>query len=29
MVRSGDRLIFAWTQAGEPPLLRTAFARLR
>jgi len=29
MVRSGDRLIFAWTQAGEPPLLRTAVARLR
>jgi hypothetical protein len=29
MVRSGDRLIFAWTQAGEPTLLRTAAARLR
>jgi hypothetical protein len=29
MVRSGERLIFAWTQAGEPPLLRTAVARLR
>jgi hypothetical protein len=29
MVRSGDRLVFAWTQAGEPPSLRTAVARLR
>jgi hypothetical protein len=29
MVRSGDRLIFAWTQVGEPPSLRTAVARLR
>ena len=29
MVRAGDRLIFAWTQAGEPPSLRTAVARLR
>jgi hypothetical protein len=29
MVRSGDRLIFAWTQAGEPPSLRTAVAHLR
>jgi hypothetical protein len=29
MVRSGDRLVFAWTQAGEPPSLRTAIARLR
>ena len=29
MVRSGDRLIFAWTQAGDPPALRTAGARLR
>ena len=28
MVRSGDRLIFAWTQPGEPPSLRTATARL-
>lgn len=29
MVRSGDRLVFAWTQAGGPPSLRTAVARLR
>jgi hypothetical protein len=29
MVRAGDRLVFAWTQAGEPPSLRTAVARLR
>ena len=29
MVRSGDRLVFAWTQAGEPASLRTAVARLR
>jgi hypothetical protein len=29
MVRSGDRLVFAWTQDGEPPSLRTAVARLR
>jgi hypothetical protein len=29
MVRSGDRLVFAWTQAGEPSSLRTAVARLR
>jgi hypothetical protein len=29
MIRAGDRLVFAWTQAGEPPSLRTAIARLR
>ena len=29
MIRSGDRLVFAWTQAGDPPSLRTAIARLR
>jgi hypothetical protein len=29
MIRSGDRLVFAWTQAGEPASLRTAVARLR
>jgi hypothetical protein len=29
MVRSDDRLVFAWTEAGDPPALRTAVARLR
>ena len=29
MVRAGDGLLFAWTEAGDPPQLRTAFARLR
>ena len=28
MVRSGDRLVFAWTQSGDPPSVRTAVARL-
>ena len=29
MVRAGDGLMFAWTDAGDPPQVRTAFARLR
>jgi hypothetical protein len=29
MIRSGDRLVFAWTRAGDPPSLQTAIARLR
>jgi hypothetical protein len=29
MVRSGDRLVFAWTDAAEPTRLRTAAAELR
>lgn len=29
MVRAGDGLLFAWTDAGDPPQVRTAFARLR
>jgi hypothetical protein len=29
MVRAGDGLLFAWTDAGDPPRIRTAFARLR
>jgi hypothetical protein len=27
MVRSGDRIVFAWTEAGKPSRVRTAFAR--
>ena len=29
MARAGDGLLFAWTAAGDPPRLRTAYARLR
>jgi hypothetical protein len=29
MVRAGDGLLFAWTASGDPPRVRTAFARLR
>jgi len=28
MVRAGDGLLFAWTESGDPPRVRTAFARL-
>ena len=29
MIRAGDRLLFAWTDAAEPLRLRTATADLR
>jgi len=29
MTRAGNRLLFAWTDAGEPVQLRTAVAALR
>lgn len=29
MALSDDRIVFAWTQPGEPPRVRTALARLR
>jgi hypothetical protein len=29
MARIGDKLIFAWTEPGEPAAIRTAVARLR
>ncbi len=29
MVRIGDKLLFAWTEPGKPPAIRTAVARLR
>ncbi|MEK7329705.1 MAG: hypothetical protein AAB113_02780, partial [Candidatus Eisenbacteria bacterium] len=28
MVRSGDRVVLAWTEAGKPSRVRTAVARL-
>jgi hypothetical protein len=28
MVRAGDGLLFAWTESGDPPRVRTAHARL-
>ena len=29
VIRAGDQLLFAWTDAGDPPRIRTAVARLR
>ena len=29
MIRAGDGLLFAWTESGDPPQVRTAFAPLR
>ena len=29
MARSGDRILFAWTEAGSPPRVRTALGRVQ
>jgi hypothetical protein len=29
MARAGNSLLFAWTEAGETPAVRTAILRLR
>jgi hypothetical protein len=29
MVRAGDGLLFAWTEASDPPRVSVAFATLR